>query len=98
MIRSQITGTTLFNDLDSNDLGVNIGGGVHGFFSDNVGLRGDLRYFRSLQDTEPDGEFDLGLSDFDFWRGWRHVPLVVFLPDEVRKRVFPRPHLVLFCS
>ena len=69
LIRSQITGTTLFNDLDSNDLGVNIGGGVHGFFSDNVGLRGDLRYFRSLQDTEPDGDLDLGLSDFDFWRG-----------------------------
>ncbi len=69
LIRSQISGMTLFNDLDTNDVGVNVGGGVHGFFSDNVGLRGDLRYFRSLQDNEPDGNLDLGLSGFDFWRG-----------------------------
>ena len=69
LIRSSISGTTLFNDLDANDFGMNIGGGIHGFFSDNVGLRGDLRYFRSLQDNEPDGNLDLGLSDFDFWRG-----------------------------
>jgi hypothetical protein len=48
---------------------VNIGGGVQGFFNDRIGLRGDLRYFRSLADDEPDDEFDLAFSDFDFWRG-----------------------------
>jgi opacity protein-like surface antigen len=69
LIRTEISGTTLFNDLSTNDLGVNVGGGILGFFTDNVGLRGDLRYFRSLQDTEPDGNLDLGLADFDFWRG-----------------------------
>lgn len=69
LIRSHISGTTLFNELSTNDFGVNLGGGVHGFFNDNFGLRGDLRYFRSLQDNEPDGELDLGLSNFDFWRG-----------------------------
>jgi len=52
-----------------NDLGVNIGGGINGQFTDNVGIRGDLRYFRSLEDDSNDNEFDLGLSDFDFWRG-----------------------------
>jgi hypothetical protein len=46
-----------------------LGGGVTGFFTDNVGIRGDLRYFRSLQDNEPDGNLDLGLSGFHFWRG-----------------------------
>ena len=40
-----------------------------GFFTDNIGLRGDVRYFRSLQDNEPDDEFDVALSDFRFWRG-----------------------------
>lgn len=69
LIRSNITGTTFFNDLTTNDFGVNIGGGATGFFSDNVGLRGDLRYFRSLQDNAPNGTLDLGLSNFDFWRG-----------------------------
>ncbi len=70
LIRSSITGAgDLFDDLTSNDLGLNVGGGVNGFFNDNVGIRGDIRYFRSLQDNEPDDEFDLALSDFDFWRG-----------------------------
>ena len=58
-----------FNDLTTNDLGINIGGGMNGQFTDNVGIRGDIRYFRSLEDDSNDNEFDLGLSDFDFWRG-----------------------------
>ena len=69
LIRSSISGSTFFNDLTTNDFGLNVGGGVQGFFNDNVGIRGDIRYFRSLQDNEPDSEFDLALSDFDFWRG-----------------------------
>jgi opacity protein-like surface antigen len=59
----------VFNDLSTNDLGINFGGGINGQFNDNVGLRGDIRYFRSLQDNEPDDEFDIGLADFNFWRG-----------------------------
>jgi hypothetical protein len=58
-----------FDDASRNDLGINIGGGVNGQFTDNIGIRGDLRYLRSLEDDDPDDEFDLGLSDFDFWRG-----------------------------
>jgi opacity protein-like surface antigen len=70
LIRSHVGGVVgFFDDLTTNDFGANIGGGVNGQFNDNVGIRGDVRYFRSLQDNEPDGEFDLGLSDFDFWRG-----------------------------
>jgi opacity protein-like surface antigen len=69
LIRSSISGSTFFNDLTTNDFGLNVGGGVQGFFSDNIGIRGDIRYFRSLQDNEPDDEFDLALRDFDFWRG-----------------------------
>jgi len=68
LIRTHVDGGGFFNDLDSNDLGFNVGAGVHGFFTDNIGLRGDIRYFRSLQDDEPDDAFDLALSDFDFWR------------------------------
>jgi opacity protein-like surface antigen len=68
LLRSSITGSTFFNDLSANDLGFNVGAGLHGYFTDNVGLRGDVRYFRSLQDNEPDGSLDLGLADFNFWR------------------------------
>ena len=39
-----------------------------GFFSDSVGIRGEFRYFRSLEDRV--GGFpDFDLSRFDFWRG-----------------------------
>lgn len=68
LIRAQIDGGEFFDDLGTNDLGFNLGAGVHGFFNDNIGIRGDIRYFRSLADNEPDDEFDLALSDFDFWR------------------------------
>jgi len=57
-----------FGDVNSNDFGYDLGGGLMGFFSHNVGLRGDIRYFRSLEDNDPDG-VDLSLGSFRFWRG-----------------------------
>ncbi|HWI16213.1 MAG TPA: porin family protein [Vicinamibacterales bacterium] len=71
LIRANVASATgLFNDLSTNDLGVNIGGGLNANFSDNVGIRGDLRYFRALQNAEEDNDFDdLSLGSFDFWRG-----------------------------
>jgi hypothetical protein len=67
LLRSNVSVDGLFDDLSTNELGMNIGGGAHVFFNDNVGLRGDLRYFRGLQGDDDDFGFDLG--DFDFWRG-----------------------------
>jgi opacity protein-like surface antigen len=57
-------------DLDRNDLGFNLGGGVSGFFSDNVGVRGDLRYFRQLREAELDEDdvLDVTVGDLKFWR------------------------------
>jgi opacity protein-like surface antigen len=70
LIRSRIGDAgDFFDNPSTNDFGFNVGAGVTGFFTDNIGVRGDLRYFRSLQDEEPDDEFDLSLSDFNFWRG-----------------------------
>jgi len=70
LIRANVSsGGNLFNDLSTNDLGVNIGGGVNVLFNDNIGIRGDARYFRSLQDNQPDNDLDLSLGSFDFWRG-----------------------------
>ena len=66
----------LFDDLSTNELGVNFGGGIDFFFGDNIGVRGDLRYFRGLEqkdDDDPaeDDDFideDFGLEEFHFWR------------------------------
>lgn len=69
IIRSQIGDAEDLFDIDSNDWGFNVGAGVAGFFADNVGIRGDVRYFRSLQDNEPDDELDVALGDLRFWRG-----------------------------
>jgi opacity protein-like surface antigen len=68
LLRSAVSFGGLVDDIDRNDLGLNVGGGAHVFFNDNVGIRGDLRYFRGLQ-GDNDDDLDLDLSDFDFWRG-----------------------------
>ena len=52
-------------DVSNNDLGFDIGGGIMGFFSDHVGARGDVRYFRNFSELDL-GDADAG--DFDFWR------------------------------
>ena len=69
IIKSKIDDADDLFQVDSTDWGLNVGGGVAGFFTDNVGLQGDVRYFRSLQDNEPDDEFDVALGSFSFWRG-----------------------------
>jgi hypothetical protein len=69
LIKSRIDDAHDLFAVDSSSWGFNIGGGIIGFFGDSIGIRGDVRYFRSLQDDEPDDEFDIGLSDFGFWRG-----------------------------
>lgn len=55
-------------EVTNDEFGVNVGAGAMGFMTDNVGFRGDLRYYRALTDPEPDNEFDIDFGDFDFWR------------------------------
>jgi opacity protein-like surface antigen len=70
LLRTSVGDTTLFDGLSTNDLGFNVGGGAHAFFNDNVGLRGDVRYFRGLAgDDTDDSLFDLRVRDLNFWRG-----------------------------
>jgi opacity protein-like surface antigen len=68
-IRSHVNDSGDVFSATNDDFGVNLGGGVMGFFNDNVGVRGDIRYFRALVDDEKDNEFDIAFGDFDFWRG-----------------------------
>jgi opacity protein-like surface antigen len=69
LIRTNLQDAGQFFDVSSkNDFGLDIGGGVMGFFSQNVGIRGDLRYFRSFTGSS-DSATGLGLSNFHFWRG-----------------------------
>jgi len=69
IIKSRIGDAGDLFEVDSTNWGFNVGAGAMFFFSDKVGLRGDVRYFRSLQDDEPDDDFDVALANFRFWRG-----------------------------
>jgi len=55
-------------EVTNDEFGINVGAGAMGFMTDNVGFRGDLRYYRALTDPESDNEFDIDFGDFDFWR------------------------------
>lgn len=57
-----------FDRVSSNDFAVNFGGGVMAFFSEHVGIRADIRYFRTLTDDNPGGGVDFDLGDLNFWK------------------------------
>ena len=76
LIRSSLDGSSM-GSVDSNDFGVNVGVGVIGFLTDHVGIRGDVRYFRSVGGGPESGllDFDFDLGDLEFWRGTVGVTL-----------------------
>jgi hypothetical protein len=73
LVRSRVDLGDLFQEVNTNDWGLAVGGGVSGMLSDHVGLRGEVRDFRSLEDpevTDPedDDPFQVAIGKFDFWR------------------------------
>jgi opacity protein-like surface antigen len=69
IIKSRIGEVGDIFEVDSTNWGFDVGAGALFFFSDRVGIRGDVRYFRSIQDDTPDDLLQVGLGDFRFWRG-----------------------------
>lgn len=68
LLRTSLSSDNDLFNVDDNSFGVNVGAGVIGFVRENVGLRGDVRYFRRVQDSDASDDIDLDLSGFDFWR------------------------------
>jgi hypothetical protein len=74
LLRTQIDGGTLTGSFDvsssNNMFGWNAGAGVMGYFNDHVGLRGDVHYLRSFEDTNTGiTTIDLnGPGQLHFWR------------------------------
>jgi hypothetical protein len=69
LIRTRVTSVGNLFDLNENSFGVNLGGGIIGQLSERVGVRGDVRYFRSVQDSDGGDDIDIDLGGFNFWRG-----------------------------
>jgi outer membrane protein W len=58
-------------DFTNNSLGYDLGGGVNGYFSRHVGIRGDIRRFQTMQDVPFLGALSstvLSSRKLDFWR------------------------------
>lgn len=53
--------------VNEDKVGYNVGGGIMLFFSDHVGLRGDIRYYQTFGDLQA-GEL-VSLGKLDYWRG-----------------------------
>ena len=72
LIRSQIDGGSLTNFApaqSTNMFGWDAGAGVMAYFSDHVGLRGDLRYLRATSDlTTNVRSIDINGDRLHFWR------------------------------
>jgi opacity protein-like surface antigen len=68
LLKTRVDDADDFFDVDRNDFGMDVGGGIIVGLSDRVGIRGDIRYFRNVGDEEPDNEFDIDLGSFSFWR------------------------------
>jgi hypothetical protein len=74
LIRTQIDGGTVGSSFDvsssNNMFGWNLGGGVMGYFNNHFGLRGDVKYLRSFEDTNTGiNVIDVnGPGQFHFWR------------------------------
>lgn len=54
--------------VDDSKFGWNVGGGVTGFFTDRVGIQGDVRYFRGMDDEGAANPFGIDFDSFDFVR------------------------------
>jgi len=68
VIQSRITGELGLLGFDDNGIGFNFGGGILGYFSDHVGVRADLRYFRTVTDLFKDNPLDINFGGLNFWR------------------------------
>jgi opacity protein-like surface antigen len=70
LMRTQIDGGTIAKVSSSDNMfGWDAGAGVMGFFSDHVGLRGDVRYLRATSDlTTNIASIDVNGNKLHFWR------------------------------
>ncbi len=68
LIRQQLSAAAGLVRYDANDIGYNVGGGVVLFVSRNVGIRGDVRHFRSIGANPVIDLIDLQPGAFNFTR------------------------------
>jgi len=68
LIHAHIDAAPYGYSISSNDLGVNVGGGIMAFFGQHLGMRVDLRYLHSLDDNASVASNPIDLSRLHYWR------------------------------
>lgn len=68
LIRTQLENGVLDTSRTNNGVGYDVGAGMMAFFSHHVGLRGDVRYLRLLQDTNLGSGTDFNPGKVGYWR------------------------------
>ena len=69
--RTSLNIASTVTDFSKNSFGYDIGGGVNGYFSRHVGIRGDIRRFQTMQDVPILGSIAgsiLSNQKLSFWR------------------------------
>ena len=66
-VKASVESDELLFDDESNKFGFNLGGGIMTYVG-AFGVRGDVRYYQTLADSDLDNDFGLELGDYDFWR------------------------------
>lgn len=75
VIQSRVTADLALLGFDDNGIGFSFGGGIVGYFTDHVGVRVDLRRFRTVTDLFKDSPLDVESGALNFWRGSLGVAL-----------------------
>jgi Outer membrane protein beta-barrel domain len=69
LIRTSYGEILNFDAISNNDFGYNLGAGIMGYFNSHFGLRGDVRYFRNLEDhSSVVNGVNVDLGGLHFWR------------------------------
>jgi hypothetical protein len=69
LLRSTLDGLgTTSGSISDNTPGMNADVGVMGYLSQHVGIRGDVRYFRNLNDNSTINNLNVDFGAFHFWR------------------------------
>jgi hypothetical protein len=68
LIRTRIQDLADIFSSERNLVGIDLGGGLIGFFSERIGVRWDVRYFKSVSDPGDTQDVAFGSASLSFWR------------------------------
>jgi len=68
LLNRNVDAPLALSTFSANDFGYDVGVGAMGYFSNHIGMRAGVQYFRSFQRTD-DNAIGLGSGHFNFFRG-----------------------------